>query len=291
MTTQFSNLHPSLTTGQTSRPAGCYGFRLTGLRGARGLLVDAPLEWPALELRHTPPDGQGPLFDLIGAERAQIVLRRGWVELDRPTGVVTFHMAPTPPDRDLVHPYLAGAAAVAARWAGRESFHAGAVVIGGGAWAMLGDKENGKSTTLAWLALNGHPVLTDDLLVLDGDAALAGPRCIDLRRESSERLGVGESLGVVGQRERWRFALDGVAPAVPLRGFVTLAWDETLAVEPLRGTERLLALFPGRSVRLAPARPADLIDLSSLPVWRLRRPRRWDVLPEAAARLLDALGG
>jgi hypothetical protein len=119
------------------------------------------------------------------------------------------------------------------------------VVIGEGAWAVLGDKENGKSTTLAWFALNGHPVLADDLLVVDGDAALAGPRCIDLRQESSERLGVGEPLGVVGQRARWRFELGDVPPRVPLRGFITLTWDRALALEPLRGVERLLALMPG----------------------------------------------
>jgi hypothetical protein len=269
---------------------GCYGFRLSGLRDADGLLVEASDDWPVLELRHAPPDGVAPISDSIGADGAHLVLRRGWVELDRPSGAVTFRLAPRPPDRDLVHPYLAGPAAIAARWAGRESFHAGAVVIGAGAWVVLGDKENGKSTTLAWFALNGHPVLTDDLLVVDRDAALAGPRCIDLRQDASERLGVGEPLGVLGQRARWRFQLDPAPPRIPLRGFITLAWDDALSFEPLRGVERLLALMPARSVRRAPLQPADLIDLSSLPVWRLRRPRRWDALADAGALMVDALG-
>ena len=168
---------------------------------------------------------------------------------------MTFPLEDRPPDRDLVYPYLAPAAAVAARWMGRDSFHAGAVVVGGGAWAILGDNENGKSTTLAWLALHGHPVLTDDLLVVDGEAALAGPRCIDLREETSERLGVGEPLGVVGQRERWRLAL-GVVPAqVLLRGFVTLAWHSQLALESVRGPERLLTLLPARTVRVGADKP------------------------------------
>jgi hypothetical protein len=241
-------------------------------------------------VRHAPPGGEAPALDRIGPDRAELMLERGWIELDRTAGMVTFRLATRPRDGDLVHPYLAPAAAVAARWAGRESFHAGAVVVGGRAWAVLGDKENGKSTTLAWLALTGHPVLADDLVVVDGDAALAGPRCIDLREESAAHLGVGEPLGLVGQRERWRLGLDPVPAQVPLRGFVTLTWDGELAVEPLRGPERLLALLPGRTVRVAPDRPADMIDLSSLPVWRLRRPRRWDALPEAAGRLVEALG-
>jgi hypothetical protein len=280
-----------VTTDRTSRPAGCYGFRLAGLRGAAELLVEVPTGWPALELRHAPTDGEPPTLDTIGPDRAVLALQRGWVELDRRAGSITFRLPDRPPDRDLVHPYLGGPAAVAARWSGRDSFHAGAVVVGGGAWAVLGDKEAGKSSTLAWLALNGHPVLADDLLVVDGGAALAGPRCIDLRGEPASRLGVGEPLGEVGARERWRLQLDPVPAQVPLRGFVTLAWDDEPVVERLRGAERLLALLPGRTVRLEPTRPAEMVDLSSLPVWRLRRPRRWDALPEAAARLLEALGG
>jgi hypothetical protein len=278
-----------LATTRTFGSTGCYGFRLSGIPEAGSLLVEAPPHWPALALRHAPPDGEGPTLDGIGPDRAELMLQHGWVELDRPTGLVTFRLHRRPPDSDLVHPYLAPAAAVAARWNGRDSFHAGAVVVDGGAWAVFGDKGSGKSTTLAWLALGGHPVLTDDLLVVDGSAALAGPRCVDLRQEPSARLGVGEPLGLVGQRERWRLALGDVPAQVPLRGFVTLGWDSQLALEPLRGAQRLLALLPGLSVRVAPDRPAGMVDLSSLPVWQLRRPQRWDALREGAELLLDAL--
>ena len=279
-----------ISTTHAYSPAGCYGFRISGVERARSLLVEAPPHWPTLELRHAPPDRKAPDMDRIGPERAELVLQHGWVEVDRRRGVVMFRLAERPRDGDLVHPYLAPAAAIAARWTGRDSFHAGAVVLGGGAWAIVGDKENGKSTTLAWLALNGHAVLSDDLVVVDGDGALAGPRCIDLREESAVRLGVGEPLGVVGLRERWRLPLDVVPERVPLRGFITLAWDRRLALEPLRGAERLLALLPGRTVRLVPTRPEEMVDLSSLPVWQLRRPRRWDTLAEAAGLLLDVLG-
>ena len=105
-----------------------------------------------------------------------------------------------------MHPYLAPVALVMARWLGREGFHGGGIVAGGGVWGVLGDKTAGKSTTLAWLAREGVGVVSDDVLVIDGGTALAGPRSVDLREEAAERLGVGEPMGRVGQRERWRFS-------------------------------------------------------------------------------------
>jgi hypothetical protein len=263
---------------------------LQGVPGARALLVDAPEEWPSLELVRKPDDGRRPQGDSVDADRSVLPLQRGWVEIERDPARATFRLEERPPDGDLVHPYLAPVAAVAARWSGRESFHAGAVIAGGGAWGVLGDKENGKSTTLAWLALQGQEILVDDLLVLDGRTALAGPRCIDLREEAAGRLGAGEPLGMVGLRERWRVLLDPVAAGVPLRGWITLSWADELSLEPLRGPERMLALLPYRAVALEPGTPQELIELSSLPVFRLRRPHRWDSLAEAGARLLDAIG-
>lgn len=279
-----------MTTPQWSRHStGCYGFRLNGVAGAEDLLVDAPEDWISLEIRREPASGPPPETDSIGPDRAQLPLHGGWVTIDRKMARATFRLPSAPPARDLVHPYLAPAAAVAARWEGRESFHAGAVVAGGGAWAVLGDKESGKSTTVADLALRGAGIVSDDLLIVDGDAVLAGPRCVDLREGSAAHLGVGEPLGVVGARERWRLSLGPVPARVPLRGWITLAWGDEVAVEALRGPERMLALLPFRSVQLAPGEPETLIELSSLPVLRLRRPRRWDALDEAAGRLLDAI--
>ena len=252
--------------------------------------MDAPPGWPELELRCAPPGPGRPELDSVGPDRAELTLHGGWATIERAPARVTFRLPAPPPPRDLVHPYLAPAAAVAARWAGRESFHAGAVIAGGGAWAVLGDKESGKSTTLAHLALSGHDVVSDDLLVVDGDSVLAGPRCIDLREGSAGHLGAGEPLGVVGVRERWRLALEPVAPRTPLRGWVTLAWDDEVAVDALRGPDRMLALLPFRSVQLAPGAPQDLVDFGALPVLRLRRPRRWEALDEGAGRLLAAIG-
>lgn len=260
------------------------------MEDARDLLVQAPAEWPTLEVRHAVADGGRGELERIGPDRAELNLHDGRVQIEREPATVTFRTPSAPPHRDLVHPYLAPAAAVVARWSGRESFHAGAVVGGDGAWGVLGDKESGKSTTLAWLAGKGTTVLADDLVVVEQDGVLAGPRCIDLRRQSAAGLGRGVPLGFVGVRERWRVPL-GPAPArVPLRGWITLAWDDDVAVDELRGPERMLALLPHRSVRVAPDRPQALIELGSLPVLRLRRPRRWQSLAIAGQRLLEAIG-
>jgi hypothetical protein len=280
----IGTVHPSRNRG------GCYGFALAGVAGAERLLIDAPPSWPELELRHAVPGPGAPDQDSVGPQRAELTLHGGWVTIEREPARVTFRLPAAPPARDLVHPYLAPAAAVAARWAGRESFHAGAVVVAGGAWVVLGDKESGKSTALAHLALGGHAVVSDDLLVVDGDHVLAGPRCIDLREASAGHLGAGEPLGVVGVRERWRLALGPVAPRTPLRGWITLAWDDEVGVDTLRGAERMLALLPYRSVQLEPGVPQDLVDFGALPVLRLRRPRRWDALDDGASALLAAIG-
>jgi hypothetical protein len=272
--------------------AGCYGFRIEGVPGAHDLLAAAPPSWPpvALATRPLEPDST-PAMDVVGPHNARLPVQPGgWTEIEREGPRITFHLPDRPADEELVHPYLAPGAAVLARWLGREAFHAGAVLAGGGAWAVLGDRESGKSSTLGWLAAHGHPVLADDLLVLDGRDALAGPRCIDLRPDAAARLGAGEPLGVVGTRERWRLRLGPLAPSAPLRGWVILDWGEDVAVEPVRGAERLTALIPHRSVRLEPPRAVALMELASLPVLRLRRPRRWDALPRAAERLLAAIG-
>jgi hypothetical protein len=252
--------------------------------------VEAPASWPELEVVRAPLDSAGPTVDRVGLDRAELPLQDGWIALERDPGRLTFRLRDQPPDRDLVHPYLAAPAALAARWAGHESFHAGGIIAGGGAWGVLGDKENGKSTTLAWLALHGHSVLADDVLVVDQMNAFAGPRCLDLREQAAERLGAGEALGTVGVRERWRLVLQPVPPCVPLRGWIILGWGDEVEMEPVRGPERMLALLPHRTVRLAPDAPENLIELSSLPTWRLRRPRSWDSLALAVDRLLATIG-
>jgi hypothetical protein len=269
--------------------AGAYGFELAGIDGAEPFLVRAPPSWPRLEIV-VASDEPGPPLDRYGPDRAELRLAGGgWVGIDREPGRAVYHVDRRLEPEALLHPYLAPVVLIASRWRGRESFHAGAFVAGGGVWALLGDKEAGKSTTLAWLAAHGHAVICDDALILDDRTAFAGPRSIDLRAESARRLGRGEPLGTVGVRERWRVPLGAVEPELPFRGWVSLEWDDEVAVEPLRGAARLPALIPHRGVRIEPPRPAALVEYAALPHLVLRRPRGWDSLGEGAERLLDAL--
>jgi hypothetical protein len=268
---------------------GAYGFRLEGLPGAAAFLIDAPDSWPTLEVARE-PDSYGPPSDRVGPDRAELrLLSGGWVGIDRDPGRAVYHLPRPIDDGALVHPFLAPVALISARWLGRESFHAGAFVADGGVWALLGDKEAGKSTTLAWLETHGHPVVCDDALVLDGMTAFVGPRTIDLRAESAQRLGIGEALGRVGVRDRWRVPLGAVPAELPFRGWVQLEWGDGVAVEPVRGAARLSALIPHRGVRLEPPRPEALVDYAALPQLTLRRPHGWASLREGADRLLDAI--
>ena len=189
----------------------------------------------------------------------------------------------------LLHPHLAAVAAVSAHWCGRDSFHAGAFVAGGGVWGLLGEKGSGKSSTLAELARSGVPIMCDDVLVLDRGTAFAGPRSIDLRTDAARQLGTGDPLGVIGDRERWRVALGPIEPELPFRGWVTLRWAEEATVRPVRGAERLRELLGHRALLVAPPDPAAMIDYAAFPLLELSRPRRWSSMEDSLARLLDAV--
>jgi hypothetical protein len=257
---------------------------------AASLLVEAPPDWQRLQVAWRRWAGGGPREDRVWEHRIELVLQTGgWVDIQRLEPRAVFHVPAPLDDGALVHPYLAPVAALTARWFGRESFHAGAVVIAGGAWALVGDKGAGKSSTLAHLSLSGYDVVTDDMLIVDEGRALAGPRCLDLRAETAARLDLGTPLGVVGDRERWRMQLGPLAPRVPLRGWIVLSWHDRTEVSAVHGAKRLAVLGRHRAVRLPSSRPEVLLELSSLPVLELRRPHRWDALPEAAERLLDAV--
>jgi hypothetical protein len=270
---------------------GAYGFWIAGVPGAEALLVDAPAHWPRLDVdvaitSEPPPPGES-------VDENTAVLRPrsgGWVSIDRASGKATLSLPARPEPGALVHPHLASVAVISAHWLGRDTFHAGAFVADGTAWGLLGKKEAGKSSFLASLALAGIPIVCDDLLVLDQFSALAGPRSIDLRSDAATRIPGGEALGVVGTRERWRLTLEPVRAELPLGGWVTLRWSKEATVRRLRGSDRLRVLGAHRASTLYPPRPETLIELSSLPMIELQRPRRWDLAEEIVQRLLAAIG-
>jgi hypothetical protein len=280
-----------LPAADGSGPGGAYGFRLSGIDGARKLLVDAAPDWPAIRIEREVGRATGH-GDFLDGDRAAIRLENGGeILLERRAATALFRMPAATSDHEIVHPYLAPAAAIAARWHGRESFHAGAFVTAGGAWALLGDKGAGKSSTLAALASRGHTILCDDVLVVADEVGLAGPRTLDLRGEPARHFGVGRPLGKIGARERWRVQLGQSPAAAALRGWFFLAWGDRVELEPLGPAQRLVRLAGGRAVRVPSTTPEALLTLASFPAWELRRPRGWDSLDPSLDRLLAAASG
>lgn len=268
---------------------GAYGLRLRGVDEARPLLVPAGADWPSLELvARVGPSSDSP--EHVSAERAELTTRTGArIVIERRRGRAVFTLPEPASAAALVHPYLAPAAAVVSRWLGRESFHAGAFGVDGAAWALLGERASGKSSTLAALALRGHEIVCDDMLVLDGTEALAGPRSVDLRPETARALGAGDPLGIVGARARWRLPLPLPESQRKLRGLVFLDWGERLEAVPLAASRCLAGLLHYRGVRLSSPNPPLLLELASLPAWELRRPRGWDSLDPSLELLLGLL--
>ena len=140
------------------------------------------------------------------------------MDIRRHPGSAVFTVRKPLTAEELVHPYLTPVAAVAAHWHGRESFHAGAVAIGGSAWALVGDRHTGKSSLLAALALRGVDIVCDDVLVVAGKEAFVGPRTVDLRQDAPAVLGTGVDIGIAGARERWPPAARAARPPAHPRG-------------------------------------------------------------------------
>jgi hypothetical protein len=268
---------------------GAYGFRLEGVDDARPLLVEAGSEWPVLTIRREVGLADGEVEWMSDRAASLLLQNGGEIAVDRASSEAVFRLPEPVGAAELVHPLLAPAAAVAGYWLGRESFHAGAFAAGGKAWGVVGEREAGKSTMVAALALEGMPVICDDMLVLDDVRARVAPRSVDLREESAERLGAGEALGVVGARERWRLRLDPAEDALPLGGWIFLAWGDETEIVPVSASTRLRRLHESRGVRVPPHDPSALLELSALPGWELRRRRSWDELADGVQRLLDAV--
>lgn len=268
--------------------SGGYGLQLgeASLPVDRDLLAPADvmpwsLRWERAEL--------GGAFD-IGADAACVPATNVTMYVDR-LAQETVLRSPVPLSSDeVVHPYFATTGALAAHWSGRPAFHAAVLAGAEGAWGVLGDREAGKSTMMAAMLRHGVEVVADDLLVVDDGSALAGPRCIDLRQQASETLGLGVPLGVVGARHRWRHGLGPIAARVPLAGFVVLRWGDEPSLERIPVRSRLDVLGAALTVRVAPSEPASLVELLGLPMWRLTRPRSWDDLPRSVDLVAQLLG-
>ena len=270
---------------------GAYGLTFTGPVAAlaKNLLVPAPEGWPEVELCWAPPLPDPPAVGFFGPDEAVVPLvSGGHAVLDRARRIARFCKVDPPDGHQVAHPCLSTASSYFARWDGRLSFHASAVVADGAAWGVLGSKEAGKSTTVACLARVGYGVLSDDLLVLDGRMALAGPRIIDLRLRAAEYLGL-ERLVVVRKGERHRLVLPDVLAQVPFAGFLVLAVGEEVSIERAPLADRLEILRRHVTLRRLGVPASVLLELVGMPMWRVHRSRDWAHLPLLLDRLRSTI--
>lgn len=268
---------------------GAYGLRLPGLE-SRFLGAVAPA-WPAMSVsRRVVAEVAGAPSVDVREDRVVMGGQRVDVVVERTAGGLAAELRSTKhlTDDEVVHPSLAPAASAAAWWAGGIALHAGGFVHDGGAWAVVGGREAGKSSLMAALALEGVPVLADDALVVTpGGHACAGPRCVDLRPDAAAALGPPAAV-MARDGSRQRLTLGPVEPETPLRGWLTLDWGGTTAVETLPAAARYGTLMRRRLWGFRPRDPRLVLELTALPALRLVRPRRWDATPDAIQALLAA---
>jgi hypothetical protein len=97
---------------------------------------------------------------------------------------------------DAVRLFILGAAlGVLLHQRGNIVLHASAVLINGRVVAFIGDKGSGKSSTAACLVQRGHPLVTDDLLVMQCDSSgqpvvFPGYTQLKLWPDTAEALGI-----------------------------------------------------------------------------------------------------
>jgi hypothetical protein len=270
---------------------GAYGLRLSGIAGAEGVLVRADPNWPAIEMvvRRGALDADAEYLD---DDRARLRLRTGgWIDLDREEGRAVFTVPSPLSPEELIHPFLAPVAAVSAHWHGRESLHGGGLAHDGSVWGVIGGRLGGKSSLLAALALRGVDIVCDDVLVLEGIQAFAGPRTVDLRRDAAAALQAGENIGLAGARERWRLKLGPLDRRLSIAGWIFAAWADKVEMRRLPVADVLTRLLANRAINVPPEDPEALLQLGALPAWELRRPRSWAAMPDALDRLLGVLDG
>lgn len=263
---------------------GAFGLEVNGLP-ASALLTPLPtsLEWPAVQVmqrQHIP--GRRQPADALGRDWGEVALSDGdRAVVDRVARSATLLTGSTADDGRLAHPFLAVVGSLFGWWLGRDVFHGGALSVGGRGWAVIGGYEAGKSSLLAELAAAGETVLTDDLVVIEEGAVLAGPRCLDLRPPALDIVNVSGPTRLVRAGERHRMLLDPAPPVVPLHGWVFLSWGSRLRARQLSPSERLAKLSAERSAG------RGILELVRLPGWELERPQQRSSLAAAAEAVLE----
>jgi hypothetical protein len=190
---------------------------------------------------------------------------------------------------------------------GALALHASAVVLGAGAWALVGPGGAGKSTLAAACAMDGAPVLSEDLLALrpDGRDWLGAPGHHQLRVwPEGQRLLIGDEAALPSLTPAWpKLAFDLADRGLPratsdtaLRGLIVLgphvAEGAMPEAEPLPPREAVVELVANAyanhlldGAQLARELVAFGAMATSVPAWRVRAPRGREGLARTVAFL------
>jgi hypothetical protein len=267
-----SSSHYSSSLGD-SRPIGAYGLTFSGLHDP--LLVPVPDEadWPVVRFRRDYDAHQPPERAISDARAALPLLGGRWILLDRFAAEVALRGPEDADETEILHPFLGLVAVVFSWWYGRNAFHGGAVAgPDRGAWAILGGRGAGKSSTLAALAATGLDVVADDLLVVDGARVYAGPRSIDLRLDATQPINSHAATDrVVRGSSRRRITLQAVRAESPLVGWVFLEWGAEFSLRRLRPSEWLERATSHLNTVSTTAHQS-LLPLAEADAWELTRP-------------------
>lgn len=177
--------------------------------------------------------------------------------------------------------------------------HASAAVVSGGAVVFVGERTAGKSTTTAAFHQQGYRMLADDVVAIqfgDGQPTVVpGVPQIRLSPEVADGLGIDpvHSYDHDWGIEKVYQPIEAQADAAPLRAIYSLEEADDVGIELFDGSASLFELVTNTYAQgLLPdtGATADHFDqcsrvLASTPVRRLRRPKRFDRLPEVVDRV------
>jgi hypothetical protein len=185
---------------------------------------------------------------------------------------------------------------------GDQTLHAGSIEIGGTAILVGAPGRHGKTTLVTALHGAGYRLLSEDTTrCRPGDSlAFPGPAMLRVRRDSFERVGVPDAAIVGEDPDRIHLAIDparrGAGDAIPIAAIVLLREGDEVRVEvvaPELAIPDLWALafkLPTDDDRTRCFGAVSALA-SSVPVWNLHRPMRYETLPQVIDAVVALAAG
>lgn len=254
------------------------------------------------------PGTHGNTFQVAADDRVRLYFPRVGAFLVEGGSRVTFAATPTATSKDIALFLLGSVFGLICHQRGLFPLHASAVEIGGRAFAFAGDSGAGKSTTAAALVQLGHPLLSDDLSVID----FSGKTQMLVSTSPTQKLWRDSLLALdieAGGRVRPQLDMDkferhvggafGATPR-PLAAIYHLetdADDGRPMIEPIAGAQAL-QMVRRQIYRLQAAQEMGMESrlflqsatiASAVPQFTLRRPRSLDQVRHFATSVSESL--